>query len=296
MPRIPESVLAELKTSVSLERLVTASGVKLRRQGADLHGQCPFHDDKTPSLVVSPKTNLWHCLGACQTGGSTIDWVMKREGVSFRQAAERLRADHPSLAAVAAAPSASAATTTATKRDELADIAKAFAATLTDEERQELADERKLQWVTDFYHRTLKRSEEGRAYLKGRGIDDPEAIDRFKLGYANRTLGYELPHSRLKAGKARRGQLQRLGVLRKSGHEHLSGSVVIPLFGEDGQVVQLYGRKLRDDLRKGTPRHLYLPGPQRGVFNRAALSEHSHVIVCESLIDALTFGARGCAT
>jgi len=47
----------------------------------------------TPSLVISPKTNLWHCLGACNVGGSNIDWVMKTKGVSFRHAVELLRAD-----------------------------------------------------------------------------------------------------------------------------------------------------------------------------------------------------------
>ena len=62
-------------------------------------GTFPFHDDKTPSLVVSPQANVWHCLGACNAGGSNIDWVMRTKGVSFRHAVELLRAGHPSLAA-----------------------------------------------------------------------------------------------------------------------------------------------------------------------------------------------------
>ena len=83
MPRIPEETIERLKQEVSLERLATARGVKLMRHGADLIGLCPFHDDREPSLVISPTKNLWHCLGACQTGGTVIDWVMKAEGVSF---------------------------------------------------------------------------------------------------------------------------------------------------------------------------------------------------------------------
>src|ERR1700679_1687935 len=75
MPRIPEDVIERLKKEVSLERLAEARGIELQRHGADLIGRCPFHDDKTPSLVISPKKNLWHCLGACSTGGSAIDWV-----------------------------------------------------------------------------------------------------------------------------------------------------------------------------------------------------------------------------
>jgi DNA primase len=93
MPRIPDETIERLKQEVSLERLVAARGVKLTRHGADMMGLCPFHDDHSPSLVVSPKKNLWNCLGACQTGGTVIDWVMKAEGVSFRHAVELLRAD-----------------------------------------------------------------------------------------------------------------------------------------------------------------------------------------------------------
>jgi hypothetical protein len=62
-------------------------------------GAAPFHEDHTPSLVVTPDKNLWHCLGACNTGGSVIDWVMRTRGVSFRHAVGLLRADHPSLSA-----------------------------------------------------------------------------------------------------------------------------------------------------------------------------------------------------
>jgi hypothetical protein len=86
--------------------------------------------------------------------------------------------------------------------------------------------------------------------------------------------------------------LQNLGILRESGHEHFNGSLVIPIVN-DGRVLELYGRKLRDDLRKGTAYHLYLPGPHRGVFNLDALKESREIILCESLIDALTFWNAG---
>ena len=73
MARIPEAGLDRLKRDVSLQRLVEAKGVKLSRHGgADLIGLCPFHNDMSPSLVVSPDKNLWHCLGACQAGGTAV--------------------------------------------------------------------------------------------------------------------------------------------------------------------------------------------------------------------------------
>jgi DNA primase len=58
MARIPEDEVERLKREVSVERLALAAGVELKRHGADLVGRCPFHDDKTPSLVVTPSKNL----------------------------------------------------------------------------------------------------------------------------------------------------------------------------------------------------------------------------------------------
>ena len=99
MARIPEEEIERLKSQISLERLALAKGVKLKKHGENLLGLCPFHDDHEPSLVITPDKNLWHCLGACQTGGTVIDWVMRAEGVRFRHAVELLRADLPSLEA-----------------------------------------------------------------------------------------------------------------------------------------------------------------------------------------------------
>ncbi len=276
MARIPDEVVERVKREVSLARLVELAGVELARQGKDLVGCCPFHEDRSPSLVVSPEKNLWHCMGACQTGGSPIDWTMRCEGVSFRHAVELLRDG--------VAPSA--------PRDGrlVRSTVKKLPSPL-----QAGADERELmERVVAFYAHALKESPHALGYLEGRGLVHPELLERFRLGYANRTLGYRLPAKNRKAGEQLRGSLQRLGILRESGHEHLSGSLVIPVCDEHGTTVQLYGRKIRVGLRTGTALHLYLPGPRRGVFNREALgAADGEVIVCESLIDALTFWVHG---
>ena len=67
----------------------------------------------------------------------------------------------------------------------------------------------------------------------------------------------------------------------------------MPVINEVGQVLEVYGRKINDNLRKGTPTHLYLPGAHAGVWNEAALKATNEVILCESLIDALTFWCAG---
>lgn len=273
MARISEAELERVKHEISLERLVESHGIRLHVQRADRIGRCPFHDDKETSLAISPASNQWHCSGVCQAGGSVIDWVMRAEGVSFRHAVELLQADYQ--------PSA----VTAAKRSTVQKLHTTL--------EGDVEDARLLLQVIDYYHETLLQSPEALAYLEKRGIASGEAIARFKLGFANRTLAYRLPASNRKEGAAIRGQLQRIGLLRPSGHEHFNGSLVIPVLNPQGEVTEVYGRKITQGLRRGTPVHLYLPGPHRGVWNEAALATSKEVILCQSLIDALTFWCAG---
>jgi DNA primase catalytic core len=275
MARIPESEIERLKQEVSLTRLVEAKGIALKRAGKDLIGRCCFHEDAEPSLVVTPAKNLWHCFG-CQVGGGPIDWVMRAEGVSFRHACELLREGLPALAAGRERP---------VKHSTI----RALPAPVTfDADDQALLDQ-----VVGYYHDTLKASPEALAYLRSRGLEHPEAIGKFRLGFANRTLGLRLPDKRRKEGEQIRGRLEKLGLYRASGHEHFSGSLIIPVLDEAGHVTEVYGRKINDRLRPGTPLHLYLPGPHRGVWNVEALQSSKEIIVTEALIDALTFWCAG---
>ncbi|HEY6457990.1 MAG TPA: toprim domain-containing protein [Steroidobacteraceae bacterium] len=290
MARIPDGELERVKREVSLVRLIEGQGIALISQGKDLACRCPWHKgDDTPSCVVTPSTNLWHCFG-CNAGGTVIDWVMRSQRVSFRHACELLMKEHPALAAGS----------TATPAPKLSPGKLRSAQSFTLPEGEADADAALLNQVIDFYHETLKGSPEALAYLEKRGLGSMELIERFRLGYANRTLAYRLAPKQYKAGALLRSALQRIGILRESGHEHLNGSIVVPLFNADTatdgtprHVVGAYGRKLLDNLRPGTPKHLYLPGPHRGVLNGDGLAGQAEVIVCEALIDALTFWNAG---
>lgn len=275
MARIPVEEIERLKNEVSVERLVEAAGIVLQKGGKDKLGRCPFHDDSEPSLVITPSKNLWHCF-SCQIGGGPIDWVMKFKGVSFRHAVELLKTD-PSLAA--------GGDDAPVKRGTVRSLPAPVA---FDADEQAL-----LNQTVDYYHQTLRESPEALAYLQARGLTHPELVSRFKLGYANRTLGLRLPEKTRAAGADIRARLQKVGIYRESGHEHFNGSLVVPILNAAGDVVEVYGRKIRDDLRKGTPAHLYLPGPHRGVWNEAALAASKEIILCEALIDAMTFWCAG---
>jgi DNA primase len=284
MARIPETEIERLKREISVERLVTLRGITLARHGVDLVGTCPFHADKTPSLVISPEKNLWHCLGACQTGGSVIDWVMKTEGLSFRHAVEFLRTGGE----VSAAPTSGGP---AAASESAGPLKKSTAKRIRDLSLRDADMQGTLQRVVAYYHATLHESPEALSYLQQRGIAHPEMVAHFKLGFSNRTLGYRIPNRNRKEGSEVRGRLIELGVLRESGHEHFNGSLVIPILDEQGTVTSMYGRKITPSLREGTPLHLYLPGAKRAVWNAASLG--AEVILCESLIDALTFWCAG---
>ena len=263
-----------------MQRLAEARGIKLTRHGADLVGKCPFHDDRTPSLVITPAKNLWHCLGACNAGGTAIDWVMKRKGMSFRHAVELLEEDHLPLAAEPVQP-----------------VKNSTVRKLPPPLTREADDRALLLQVVGYYNESLKQSPEALKYLESRGLKSSEMIDRFRLGFANRTLGYRLPAKNRAAGAEMRGRLQKLGIYRESGHEHFNGSMVIPVFNASRRG----GGDVRAEDHAEAARghaglHLYLPGAHRGVWNEEALTASKEIILCEALIDALTFWWRGSAT
>jgi len=276
MARLADEIINRIKTDVSLVRLVESQGHQLKKHGKDYVLSCPFHEEKTASCVISPKTNLFNCFG-CGTGGSVIDWVMKTQGVSFRFACELLQKD---LGLVLEGG------TKATKQNTTTKLAPPLAANADSQTA--------LRQVIDYYHETFKQSPEVQEYLRSRGLEHPELIERFKLGFANRTLGYRLPEKNRKAGAELRGKLQDIGILRSSGHEHFNGSLVVPVMDENGIISEVYGRKiLGSRLRKGTAQHLYLPGPHEGVWNIEAFKASTEIILCEALIDAMTFWVHG---
>jgi DNA primase len=162
--RVPEAEIERLKEQVSIVSLVQAHGVELRKTGKDLAGRCPFHDDATPSLVVTPAKNLWHCMGECQSGGSVVDWVMRAQGVSFRHAVELLRDGMPTT-------SSGAVQTGAPKRSTVRTLAAPV--------EQSAEDSELLTQVVAFYARTLTEAPEALEYLRRRKIAHPEALSTF---------------------------------------------------------------------------------------------------------------------
>jgi len=224
----------------SVVQLAESSGVHLISEGKSWTGNCPFHADASESLCIDPQTNHWQCDGDCQAGGGAVEWVMKAKGVSRTHAIELLKSEYPVSMSVGEP----------VQRTTVRELDAPFDA--GDDDQTVLAR------VIGYYHRTLKQSPEALEYLKSRCIDNPEALEHFKLGFSNRTLGYHLPAKNRKEGAALRGHLQRLGIIRSNGHEHFRGSIVVPIIN-DGVIHQVYGRKIASKLRPDTPQHCTLP-------------------------------------
>jgi DNA primase len=142
MARLAEEVIERIKTEVSLLRLAESQGCQVVKQGKDYAVCCPFHEEKTASCIISPKSNLFNCFG-CGAAGSVIDWVMKTQGVSFRLACEILQKD---VGIVTEAKPVKRSTT------------KKLPSTLAANGDHQTA----LRDVVNYYHETLKQSPEKR--------------------------------------------------------------------------------------------------------------------------------------
>ena len=164
---------------------------------------------------------------------------------------------------------------------------------MADFQQNDLSNHELLAQVVNYYHQILSQEPKAQLYLRKRGLTNPELITHFNLGYSDRSLGLLLPSKQLKAGKLIRQQLQSVGVFNCTGHEKFRGSITIPILDEQGHVVELYGRKIGSRLRKGTPLHTFLDDSPTTLFNYQALKASSEIILCHSIIDALTFWNYG---
>ena len=275
MGRLPEELIKRVKAEVDLVQLIQSQGHTLTKRGKDYAMRCLWHDDKTPSLIVSPDTNLWHCCGSCGMGGSTIDWLIKSLGLTFVEAVKVLEKE---------LPASSVCTETISPSNPTA-LAESFS--LLAAPNQTL-----LLQVIRHCHKTLLNSEEALAYLAQRGLRDDALIERFQLGYANCSLNDLLPSKHSNAGRAARQRVQQIGWCRPTGHEHFNGCLVVPVMDGCGIITEVYGRKMATPGRPDALTHLYLPGAHAGVWNPACLSE-KEIILCESLIDAMSFWVHG---
>jgi DNA primase len=262
-------VAAEVKNKLSVVDVVGES-VSLKKAGTTYKGLCPFHGEKTPSFVVTPGRDSWHCFG-CGLGGDIFSFVMQRDSVTFREALRTL------------AERAGVEIDERTKRE---DVHKARLRAVLDS-------------AIAFYHAVLTSSAAGataRDYLHGRGFTDA-TIETYQLGWApggwdqmTRTLAAKRdvrPEELVEVGLASPRQTARGGV-----YDKFRSRVIFPIRDQSGHAVGMGGRLLEGDGPK------YLNSPATPLFDKSrtlylidkakgAIRKSGQAVIVEGYTDAL---------
>ncbi len=239
-------VAAEIKGRLSVVDVVGET-VQLRKAGTTFKGLCPFHGEKTPSFVVTPGRESWHCFG-CGLGGDVFSFVMQRDGVAFPEALRQLAAR------------AGVELDERTRRD---DVHKA-----------------RLREVMEagiaFYHAVLTGSRVGAPaldYLRARGFTD-ETIDTHQLGWAPR--GWDSLIRRLADKRQIRvEELAEVGLAsqRQGGrggfYDRFRDRVIFPIRDQNGSPTGLGGRVLATDADGGDHGPKYLNSPATPLFDKS---------------------------
>src|SRR4051794_21542353 len=267
--RLAVGVAAEVKNKLSVVEVVGET-VSLKKAGTTFKGLCPFHGEKTPSFVVTPQRETWHCFG-CGLGGDIFSFVMQRDTVTFPEA--------------------------------LRTLAQRAGVEIDERTQREDAHRARLRSVLDsaiaFYHAVLTASNAGKPaleYLHGRGFTG-DTIEAYQLGWAptgwdqmTRTLGSKRdvrPDELVEVGLASPRQSGRGGV-----YDKFRARVLFPIRDQNGNAVGLGGRLLEGEGPKylnspATPlfdksRTLYLIDKAKGVIRKS-----EQVVIVEGYTDAL---------
>ena len=231
-------IVAEIKTKLPAADLVGET-VALKKAGTVLKGLCPFHSEKTPSFIVTPERETWHCFG-CGEHGDIFTFVMRRDGLDFREALSRL--------AEKAGVELSERTATEDRR----------------KRRLREALEAAIAWYREVLLQA-HQAERARDYLAGRGFID-ETLERFTIGYAPNN--WEAMTKRLRSKGFSDSELTDAGLASPSTrggvYDRFRGRIIIPIRDASGRAIGLGGRIMPD--AEGPK---YLNSPATALFDKS---------------------------
>ena len=243
----------------------------LKPAGKGFKGLCPFHEEKTPSFMVSPEKQLFHCFG-CGEGGNVFNFLMKYEKLSFFEAVKML-------------------------------AQKSGVPLPVDEEKEDILHKKKERLyklnnlVANYYRECLFRSNQGKKiinYLKKRGIIDT-SVEKYKLGYA--PPNWDALTNFLKKKGYSYEELIKAGLIKKSKTEgkyidYFRDRIIFPIFNLSGRAIGFGGRVLDDSLPK------YINSPETLVYNKGSnlyslnfaredIRKKNYIIIVEGYTDVL---------
>lgn len=226
---------------------VVSEFVHLRKTGVNYKGLCPFHDDKTPSFIVSPAKGICHCF-ACGKGGNAVKFIMEHEQMTYPEALRWLANKY----------------NIEIKEREL-----------SDDEKREASERESMfivnEWAKDYFQDTLRNDPDGKAfgmqYLRSRGFRD-DIIAKFQLGYALSS------RSALSSAAKSKGYqeefLVKTGLCYKRENGELvdryAGRVIFPWLSVSGKV-NAFGGRLLDSRTKGVQQK-YVNSPESDIYHK----------------------------
>jgi DNA primase len=261
---------------------VVGEFVTLRKAGVNYKGLCPFHDDKTPSFMVSPSKQICKCF-ACGEGGTAINFLMKHEQITYPEALRWLA-----------------------KKYNIEIQEKE----LTDEERQQQSDRESMfivnEWARNYFQDVLKNDPDGIAigkqYFRSRGIRD-DIVEKFCLGFALPQRD-ALAKAALKAGYQAE-YLEKTGLCIKNEkgiYDRYAGRVIFPWLNVSGKVVAFGGRLL--DARTKGVQQKYVNSPDSEIYHKdhelyglfqakKAIAKEDRVYMVEGYTDVIAMHQSG---
>ena len=266
---IDEASIDRLRNSIDIVDVI-GSYIELKKSGANFKANCPFHGEKTPSFVVSPHKQIFHCFG-CGIGGDAVKFVMEYEKLSYPDAIEKLASNYN------------------------------IPLTYT-KSKSSFADEKRvLELLEQWYKKNLIQNQEALNYLLNRGIAQ-SSIEKFELGYVgsgSSVIEY------LKANQIPLPKAVDAGVIaigeRGEYYARLVDRIIFPIYNANGSIVGFGGRTLGNHPAK------YINSPQTKLFNKSRLLygyniakrdiyDKSRVIVTEGYLDVIMLHQAGFTT
>ncbi len=261
---IDKSSIEQLKNVIDIVDVI-GNYIELRKSGSNYKALCPFHEEDTPSFVVSPSRQIFHCFG-CGAGGDAIKFVMEYEKLSYPEAIEKLASMYN------------------------------FTLNYTKSQKSGTNLFKALETINDFYKKKLTKTQKALEYLKNRGISNA-SIEKFELGYAPDGA------SQIEYLKSHLIPLQdaiEAGILAKehSLYARMVERITFPIYSPNGAIVGFGGRTITNHPAK------YLNAPQTKLFNKSKLLYGYHIakesifkqkrmIVCEGYIDVVMLHQTG---
>ena len=271
------SEIEEIKEKIDIIEFI-GELIPLKKSGRNYVANCPFHSEKTPSFVVSPERQIWHCFGACNEGGDIFKFLMKWENLEFFDALK-----------------------------ELAKKAGVKLSRLNIEDKNWKAKSKLYEinhLTSEYYHYLLtshKSGQKGLNYFKNRRISD-KIIKTFMLGYA--PMGWRNLFSYLKKKGYQNDDLEKSGVVIKTRdgnyYDRFRGRIMFTLFDHRDNIIGFSGRTLEANPKEAK----YINSPETLIYHkgknlfglnatREEVRKKNQIIICEGEFDVLSAFQNG---